>query len=243
MEITSCDLTASARQLPLCTSVSLVLAVLGPPSAHGCYHDAVHVEPGLTQRCGVGLAQTALQHVEKRLTDHLKESKTNKNTNTEKELFFSIAHSFLFFLFWDELLLWNFGHTANDWVLTPTAWCFLPRLSRKSSKEWRSSRWLTAASITSITWDYVQIHIVFKAAHKCKQYTCSGHCGEQSSPWWHVPGTLGWRGNLVWSHSLYCSGKDWGAQGPAQTVYHRQIPHCSIGVYTRHGLPNIHTDT
>lgn len=97
MEITWCDLTASAQQLPLCTSVSLVLAVLGPPSAHGCYHDAVHVEPGLTQRCGVGLAQTALQHVEKRLTDHLKKSKTNKNTNTGKRTFF--PHSPFIFVF------------------------------------------------------------------------------------------------------------------------------------------------
>ena len=57
------DLTATAQQPPLCTSVGLVLAVLGPPSAHGCYHDTVHVEPGLTQWRRVGLAQTALQHV------------------------------------------------------------------------------------------------------------------------------------------------------------------------------------
>lgn len=46
------------------------------------------------------------------------------------------------------------AHTANDCGLTPTAWCFRPRLSKKSSREWRSSRWLTAASITSITWNH-----------------------------------------------------------------------------------------
>lgn len=244
MSTTLCDLTASARQLSLCASVSLVLAVFGPPSAHGCYHNAVHVEPGLTQRRCVGLAKTALQHVEKGLTHHLKKSKTNKNTNTQKKKSFSSQLIHLYNCF-SRVVLWNVGPTANDWVLTPTAWCFLPRLSRKSSKEWRSSRWLTAASITSITWEHVHIHTgrAFKAAHTYKLYTCSGQCGEQSSPWWHVPGTLGWRGSLVWSHSLCCSGKDWGAQGPAQTVYHRQIPHCSIGVWTRHGLPNIHTDT
>lgn len=165
-----------------------------------------------------------------------------QNKQEHKHIFSELVNLCICFL---RVVLWNVGPTANDWVLTPTAWCFLPRLSRKSSKEWRSSRWLTAASITSITWDHVQIHTerVFKAVHTYKLCTCSGHCGEQSSPWWHVPGTLGWRGSLVWSHSLYCSGKDWGAQGPAQTVYHRQIPHCSIGVYTRHGLPNIHTDT
>lgn len=58
-------LTATAQQLPLCASVGLVLAVLGPSSAHYRYHDAVHVEPGLAQRRRVRLAKTALQHVEK----------------------------------------------------------------------------------------------------------------------------------------------------------------------------------
>lgn len=167
----------------------------------------------------------------------------NKQANTEKRIyiFHMLVHLCNCFF---RVVLWNVP-TANDCVLTPTAWCFLPRLRRKSSKEWRSSRWLTAASITSITWEYVQIHIegVFKAVHTYKQYTCHGHCGEQSSPWWHVPRTLGWRGSLVWSHSLCCSGKDWGAQGPARTVYQRQIPHCSIGVWTWHGLPNIRTNT
>lgn len=86
------DLTATAQQLPLCASVGLVLAVLGPPSAHGCYHDAVHVEPGLTQRRRVSLAQTALQHVEKGLTHHLKESKTNTNTQERKQIFSQLSH-------------------------------------------------------------------------------------------------------------------------------------------------------
>lgn len=91
---------------------------------------------------------------------------------------------------------------------------------------------------------HTQIHK--QSVHKKKKpyivkcvYTCGGHCGGRCSPWWHVPGTQGWRGSLVWSHSLYCSGKGWAAQGPAQTVCHRQIPHCSIAVYTRHGFPNI----
>lgn len=242
MPTTLCDLTVSAQQLSLGASVGLVLAIFGPPLAHGCYHNAVHVEPGLTQRRCVGLAKTALQHVEKGLTHRLKKSETNKQTRKKRiYIFHMLAHLCNCFF---RVVLWNVP-TANDCVLTPTAWCFLPRLRRKSSKEWRSSRWLTAASITSITWEYVQIHTggVFKAVHTCKQYTCHGHCGEQSSPWWHVPRTLGWRGSLVWSHSLCCSGKGWGAQGPAQTVYHRQIPHCSIGVWTRHGLPNIRTNT
>ena len=115
--------------------------------------------------------------------------------------------------------------------------------------EGRPDGWLLRRSQASpgITWSHTHTHTntkrVFKAMHKYKLGSCSGECGEHSSPWWHVPGTRGWRGSLVWSHSLYCSGKDWGAQGPAQTVYHRQIPHCSIGVYTWHGLPNIHTHT
>lgn len=64
-------LTATAQQLPLCASVGLVLAVLGPSSAHYRYHDAVHVEPSLAQRRRVRLAKTALQHVEKGLSYHL----------------------------------------------------------------------------------------------------------------------------------------------------------------------------
>lgn len=111
MATTLSDLTATALQLPLCASVSLVLAILGPPSAHGCHHNAVHVEPGLTQRRRVGLAQTALQHIEKGLTHHLKEPKTtHKYKHTEKACtyghktnrFFSLAHSF------EKLLIENF---------------------------------------------------------------------------------------------------------------------------------------
>lgn len=156
MATTLSDLTASDQWLPLRVSVSLVLTVLGPPSAHGCYHDAVHVEPGLTQRRRVGLAQTALQHVEKGLTHHLKKSKTNQNTNTHKAHIIHCALSCEINSL--RAVQWKVDHTANASVLTPTAWCFLPRLSRKSSKEWRSSRWLTAASITSITWDHVITH-------------------------------------------------------------------------------------
>jgi len=130
---------------PLCASVGLVLPVLGPSLAHGCYHNAVHVEPGLTQQCRVGLAQTALQHVEKGLTHLLK-----KTHNWEKQTIFS-QQTDMWNCFFIKVSIWNVGPTANDCVLTPTAWCFLPRLSRKSSKEGRSSRWLTAASITSIT--------------------------------------------------------------------------------------------
>ena len=74
------DLRATARQLPPRASVGLVLAILGPPSAHGCHHDGVHVEPGLTQRRRVALAQTALQHVEKGLTHHLHGSKQTHTT-------------------------------------------------------------------------------------------------------------------------------------------------------------------
>lgn len=55
---------------------------------------------------------------------------------------------------WMSEKLHYVDHTANDCGLTPTAWCFRPRLSKKSSREWRSSRWLTAASITSITWNH-----------------------------------------------------------------------------------------
>lgn len=69
-------------------SVSLVLAVFGPPSAHGGYHNAVHVEPSLAQGRCVGLAQTTLQHVEKRLTHHLKKPKTNEQTGKKNKLFF-----------------------------------------------------------------------------------------------------------------------------------------------------------
>lgn len=130
---------------PLCASVGLVLPVLGPSLAHGCYHNAVQVEPGLTQRCRVGLAQTALQHVEKGLTHLLK-----KKHNWEKQTIFSQLTD-MWNCFFIKVAIWNVVPTANDCVLTPTAWCFLPRLSRKSSKEGRSSRWLTAASITSIT--------------------------------------------------------------------------------------------
>lgn len=54
----------------------------------------------------------------------------------------------------------------------------------------------------------------------------------KDSPWWYDPETRGWIGSLVWNHSLYCSGKGWAAQGPAQTIYHRQIPHRSIGTLT-----------
>lgn len=61
------------------SSVGLVLAVVGPASAHGRHHDGVHVEPGLTQRRREGLAQAALQHVEERLTHHLKGRRANKN--------------------------------------------------------------------------------------------------------------------------------------------------------------------
>lgn len=78
------------RQLPPGASVGLVLAVFGPPSAHGCYHNAVHVEPGLAQGRGVGLAQTTLQHVEEGLTHNLKTPKTNKHTGKKKkQVFFS----------------------------------------------------------------------------------------------------------------------------------------------------------
>ena len=41
--------------------------------------------------------------------------------------------------------------TEKDSTFTPTAWCFLPRLQRYSSRQAKFSRWLTAASITSIT--------------------------------------------------------------------------------------------
>lgn len=92
------DLTATAQQLPLCASVGLVLAILGPPSTHGRHHDAVHVEPGLTQRRCVGLAQTALQHVEEGLTHHLQKSKTRAKTCREKHIFFT-AHSLVKLLF------------------------------------------------------------------------------------------------------------------------------------------------
>jgi len=89
------DLTATAQQLPLCASVGLVLAILGPPSAHCRYHNAVHVEPGLTQRRCVGLAQAALQHVEKGLTHHLQKStQTSKQTYREKQNVF-INHSLM----------------------------------------------------------------------------------------------------------------------------------------------------
>lgn len=53
---------------------------------------------------------------------------------------------------------------------------------------------------------------------------CSGHCGEAASPWWHVPETQGWTGSPEWSHSLDCSGKDWRAPGPVQTICHTQTP-------------------
>lgn len=236
MATTLSDLTASAQQLPLCASVSFVLTVLGPPSAHGCYHDAVHVEPGLTQRRRVGLAQTALQHVEKGLTHHLKKSKTNKNTH-----FFSQLIQIAFSESYYEMLILQ--QMTGCWLQLPDAssrgWAESPLRSEGHPGGWLLHR---SQALPGITCKYI-IQRVFKTAHKYKRYTCSGYGGEQNSPWWHVPGTRGWRGSLVWSHSLDCSGKDWGAQGPAQTVYHRQIPHCSIGVYTRHGLPNIHTDT
>lgn len=143
--------SASARQLPPRPSVSLVLAVFGPPSAHGCYHNAVHVEPGLTQGRCVGLAQTTLQHVEKGLTHNLKKPKTNRQRGGKKHVFSPYVYKKYV---WMSEKLHYVDHTANDCGLTPTAWCFRPRLSKKSSREWRSSRWLTAASITSITWNH-----------------------------------------------------------------------------------------
>lgn len=240
------DLTATAWQLPLCASVSLVLAVLGPPSAHGCYHDAVHVEPGLTQRRRVGLAQTALQHVEKGLTHQLEKPKTNKNTNTQKEkhIFLQLIH--LRNCFSKSCTIKRFSY--SKWLRVDSHCLMLP-----PKVEQKVLQRVKVVQVADCCIDhkhhlhhaqrYMQIRRTFENVHKHQLYTCSGQCGGRSSPWWHVPGTRGWRGSLVWSHSLYCSGKDWGAQGPAQTVYHRQIPHCSIGVYTWHGLPNIRTDT
>lgn len=130
MPTTLCDLTASARQLSLCASVSLVLAVFGPPLAHGCYHNAVHVEPGLTQRCCVGLAKTALQHVEKGLTHHLKKSKTNKNTNTQKKKSF-FHSSFICIIAFRELYY-------EMLFLQQMTGCWLP-LPDASSRGWAGS--------------------------------------------------------------------------------------------------------
>lgn len=59
--------------------------------------------------------------------------------------------------------------TVNDWVLTPTAWCFLPRFIKKSSKVCRSSRWLTAASITNITWK-MQVFYTISLKQKASSY-------------------------------------------------------------------------
>lgn len=86
-------LDGSASRLPLLRptttphppSVGLVLAVVGPASAHGRHHDGVHVEPGLTQRRREGLAQAALQHVEERLTHHLKGRRPSRQTTQNRE--------------------------------------------------------------------------------------------------------------------------------------------------------------
>lgn len=87
-------------------SVGLVFAIFGIPSAHHCYHNAVHVEPGLTQRCRVGRAQTALQHVEKGLTHRLQNTQEKKK---EKKKVFT-AHS-LMKLLWQSCAIrcWSYG--------------------------------------------------------------------------------------------------------------------------------------
>lgn len=107
-ETTLRDSSASARQRPPRASVSLVLAVFGPPSAHGCYHNAVHVEPGLPQGCCVGLAQTTLQHVEKGLTHSLKKPKTNKHTGI-KQCFFFLIYKKICVNVWQAAICGSYG--------------------------------------------------------------------------------------------------------------------------------------
>lgn len=207
------DLTTTAQQLPLCTSVGLVFAVLGPPSAHGCHHNAVHVEPGLTQGRCVGLAQTALQHVEKGLTHHLKESKTNKHTNTQRKHAHMVTTEtkktdfFFHSSFICEIAFREFSQKLYYWMLflQQMTVCWLP-LPDASSQGWaenpprsegRPGGWLlhrsqASPAITSTdtckktgveTRIYTSkvFRTVRKKGFKCL-YTCSGHCGEWSSP-------------------------------------------------------------
>lgn len=211
-------LTAAAQQLPLCASVGLVLAILGPPSAHCSYHDAVHVEPGLTQWRCIGLAETALQHVEKGLTHHLKTSKQT-STQTQKEKF-----------------IWTPSHMEQLFEsCIRRCWSYSKRLCLDShclmlspkvdQKFFQGVKIVQVADCCINHKHHLGAQIVAKTVFKSVRIhsfkymsILSGHCGQRSSPWWHGPGTQGWRGSLVWNRSLYCSGKDWAVQGPAQTV-------------------------
>lgn len=187
-------------------SVGLVFAVLGPPSAHCSHHDAVHVEPGLTQRCGVGLTQTALEHVQKRLAHHLTEWRQAQNHFPSK-----FSHT------------WNCSGRAELWDvagpyserLRADSHCLMlpPKVEQKV---------LQGVEIIQVVDSRINHkHDLWpqrRASDVNCTNTCGGHGGTVLSPWWHDQGTPGWKGSLVWSHSLCYSWKDLGVRGPAQTV-------------------------
>lgn len=60
-------------------SIGLVFSVFGPASGHGGHHKAVHIEPGLAQRCRVCRTQTALKHIQQRLSNHLMNESNQSN--------------------------------------------------------------------------------------------------------------------------------------------------------------------
>lgn len=150
-ETTLRDSSASARQRPPRASVCLVLAVFGPPSAHGCYHNAVHVEPGLPQGCCVGLAQTTLQHVEKGLTHSLKKPKTNKHTGI-KQCFFFLIYIYIYEKQMCKCLtscnMWLIRQTTAGWLPLPDA--FAPGWAKSPpGSEGRPGGWLQHRSRAS----------------------------------------------------------------------------------------------
>ncbi len=151
-------------------SVGLMFAILGPASGHGWYHDAVHIEPSLAQWCCVSRTQAGLKHIEQGLSNHLRNMWKNPvNQSMVWKITVTLpedhcqSHCHLWRLSVTDVISVIITKpcrqsvlTVKDWVFTPTVWCFLPRFNKKSSNVCRSSRWLTAASITNITWTNTQ---------------------------------------------------------------------------------------
>lgn len=121
-------------------SVGLVFAIFGIPSAHHCYHNAVHVEPGLTQRCRVGRAQTALQHVEKGLTHRLQNTQEKKRE--EESVHGSFAREIALAELCDKMLVLR--QMTAFWLPLPDAssrgWAESPPRSEGHPGGWRPRR-------------------------------------------------------------------------------------------------------
>lgn len=176
-ETTPRDSSASARQLPPRSSVSLVLAVFGPPSAHGCYHNAVHVEPGLAQGRCVGLAQTTLQHVEKGLTHNLKKPKTNRRGGTcflSPYVYKNMCKCL------KSCTMWIIQQTTAGWPPLPDAfapgWAKSPPGSEGRPGGWRQHRSQASPGITDRCSAQIT-NCVTAASAELTLVTCSRNSG------------------------------------------------------------------